>query len=131
MQNNKRKRSKSKQHQGSKDAKDKAERPEVGPLQPQVPLMQNGHVNGCDKDSSSPDSAGEKLALPPRERKISILEEPPRALRGTTGQLFLSMFAESTTCMHAEVNALTLWWRLLLLLLHRMRNSELLVCRCQ
>ncbi|XP_038171340.1 SPATS2-like protein isoform X3 [Arvicola amphibius] len=83
--NNKRKRSKSKQHQSNKDTKDKAERPEVGPLQPQVPLMHNGHMNGCDKDSSSPDSAREKLALPPRERKISILEEPPRALRGTTG----------------------------------------------
>lgn len=101
MQNNKRKRSKSKQHQGSKDAKDKAERPEVGPLQPQVPLMQNGHVNGCDKDSS----AQEKLTLLPRERKISILEEPPRALHETTGQLFLSMFAEGDghraqhTCM--------------------------------
>ncbi|XP_075812382.1 SPATS2-like protein isoform X1 [Microtus pennsylvanicus] len=82
--NNKRKRSKSKQHPSNKDAKDKAERAEMGPLQPQVPLMQNGHMNGCDKDSSSPDSAREKPALPPRERKISILEEPPRALRGTT-----------------------------------------------
>ncbi|XP_028741860.1 SPATS2-like protein isoform X6 [Peromyscus leucopus] len=86
--NNKRKRSKSKQHQGNKEAKDKVERPEVGPLPPpppQVPLMQNGHVNGCEKDSSSPDSAREKLALTPREKKISILEEPPRALRGVTG----------------------------------------------
>ncbi|XP_036029097.1 SPATS2-like protein isoform X4 [Onychomys torridus] len=83
--NNKRKRSKSKQHQGNKDAKDKVERPEVGPLQPpQVPLMQNGHVNGYEKDGSSPDSTREKLALPPREKKISILEEPPRALRGVT-----------------------------------------------
>nr|XP_021513787.1 SPATS2-like protein [Meriones unguiculatus] len=80
--NNKRKRSKSKQHQGNKDAKDKVERPEVGPLQPQVPPMQNGHMNGCEKDSSSPDSAKEKLALTPREKKISILEEPSRALRG-------------------------------------------------
>ncbi|XP_015849517.1 SPATS2-like protein isoform X7 [Peromyscus maniculatus bairdii] len=84
--NNKRKRSKSKQHQGNKEAKDKVERPEVGPLPPpQVPLMQNGHVNGCEKDCSSPDSAREKLALTPREKKISILEEPPRALRGVTG----------------------------------------------
>ncbi|XP_055472681.1 SPATS2-like protein isoform X6 [Psammomys obesus] len=80
--NNKRKRSKSKQHQGNKDAKDKVERPEVGPLQPQVPPMQNGHMNGCEKDSSSPDSTKEKLALTPREKKISILEEPSRALRG-------------------------------------------------
>lgn len=86
--NNKRKRSKSKQHQGNKEAKDKVERPEVGPLPPppppQVPLMQNGHVNGCEKDCFSPDSAREKLALTPREKKISILEEPPRALRGVT-----------------------------------------------
>ncbi|XP_052049183.1 SPATS2-like protein isoform X1 [Apodemus sylvaticus] len=82
--NNKRKRSKSKQHQGNKDAKDKAERPEVGPLQPQAPLAQNGHLNGCEKDSSSPDSTREKLALTPREKKISILEEPPRAQRGLT-----------------------------------------------
>ncbi|NP_659131.2 SPATS2-like protein isoform X2 [Mus musculus] len=82
--NNKRKRSKSKQHQGNKDAKDKVERPEVGPLQPQAPLVQNGHMNGCEKDSSSPDSTREKLALTPREKKISILEEPPRAQRGVT-----------------------------------------------
>lgn len=69
----------------------------MGPLPPppppQVPLMQNGHMNGCEKDNSSPDSAREKLALTPREKKISILEEPPRALRGVTGQLFLSLFA--------------------------------------
>lgn len=83
--NNKRKRSKSKQHQGNKDAKDKGERPEVGPLQPQAPLVQNGHMNGCEKDSSSPDSARDKLALTPREKKISILEEPSRAQRGITG----------------------------------------------
>lgn len=66
------------------------ERPEAGPLQPQTPLVQNGHTNGCEKDSSSPDSAREKLALTPREKKISILEEPPRAQRGITGQ-FLSV----------------------------------------
>uniref|UniRef100_A0A8C5VYE2 Spermatosis associated serine rich 2 like n=2 Tax=Microcebus murinus TaxID=30608 RepID=A0A8C5VYE2_MICMU len=82
--NNKRKRSKSKQHQGNKDAKDKAERPEAGPLQPQAPQIQNGHVNGCEKDSSSTDSANEKPAPIPREKKISILEEPSKALRGVT-----------------------------------------------
>lgn len=58
----------------------------MGTLQPQAPLVQNGHMNGCEKDSSSPDSAREKLALTPREKKISILEEPPRAQRGITGQ---------------------------------------------
>ncbi|XP_064442955.1 SPATS2-like protein isoform X4 [Mirounga angustirostris] len=83
--NNKRKRSKSKQHQGNKDAKDKAERPEAGPLQPPPPpQMEDGHVNGCEKDSSSTDSASEKPALIPREKKISILEEPAKALRGVT-----------------------------------------------
>ncbi|XP_015986534.1 SPATS2-like protein isoform X2 [Rousettus aegyptiacus] len=83
--NNKRKRSKSKQHQGNKDAKDKAERPEAGPLQPPPPQIQNGHVNGYEKDSSSTDSASEKPALIPREKKISILEEPSKTLRGVTG----------------------------------------------
>ncbi|KAB1279000.1 SPATS2-like protein [Camelus dromedarius] len=82
--NNKRKRSKSKQHQGNKDAKDKAERPESGLVQPPPPQIQNGHVNGCEKDSSSTDSASEKPVLVPREKKISILEEPPKALRGVT-----------------------------------------------
>uniref|UniRef100_A0A8C7B286 Spermatosis associated serine rich 2 like n=1 Tax=Neovison vison TaxID=452646 RepID=A0A8C7B286_NEOVI len=83
--NNKRKRSKSKQHQGNKDAtKDKAERPEAGPPQPLPPQIQNGHVNGCEKDSSSTDSASEKPVLVPREKKISILEEPSKALRGVT-----------------------------------------------
>ncbi|XP_054536026.1 SPATS2-like protein isoform X6 [Pan troglodytes] len=82
--NNKRKRSKSKQHQGNKDAKDKVERPEAGPLQPQPPQIQNGPMNGCEKDSSSTDSANEKPALIPREKKISILEEPSKALRGVT-----------------------------------------------
>uniref|UniRef100_A0A8C2VQM9 Spermatosis associated serine rich 2 like n=1 Tax=Chinchilla lanigera TaxID=34839 RepID=A0A8C2VQM9_CHILA len=81
--NNKRKRSKSKQHQGNKDAKDKAERPEAGPVQPQPPV-QNGVASGCEKDSSSTDSAGEKPALPSRQKKISILEEPPKVLRGLT-----------------------------------------------
>ncbi|XP_014640201.1 PREDICTED: SPATS2-like protein isoform X3 [Ceratotherium simum simum] len=83
--NNKRKRSKSKQHQGNKDAKDKAERPEAGPPQPPPPRIQNGHVNGYEKDSSSTDSASEKPVLIPREKKISILEEPSKALRGVTG----------------------------------------------
>ncbi|XP_066201696.1 SPATS2-like protein isoform X2 [Saccopteryx leptura] len=83
--NNKRKRSKSKQHQGNKDAKDKAERPEAGSLQPPPPQVQNGHMNGCEKDSLSPDSTGEKPVLIPREKKISILEEPSKALRGVSG----------------------------------------------
>ncbi|XP_008831560.1 SPATS2-like protein [Nannospalax galili] len=80
--NNKRKRSKSKQHQANKDAKDKLERPEAGALQSQALQMQNGHVNDCEKDGSSTDSAGEKIAFTPREKKISIFEEAPKALRG-------------------------------------------------
>ncbi|XP_023588727.1 SPATS2-like protein isoform X3 [Trichechus manatus latirostris] len=81
--NNKRKRSKSKQHQGNKEAKDKAERPEAGPVQPQAPQIQNGHMHG-EKDSSSTDSANEKPLVLPREKKISILEDPSKALRGVT-----------------------------------------------
>ncbi|KAM4835970.1 SPATS2-like protein isoform 1-T5 [Thomomys bottae] len=82
--NNKRKRSKSKQHQNNKDGKAKGERPETGPLQQQVPQMQNGHADGCEKDNSSIDSANEKPGLAPRERKISILEEPTKAFRGVS-----------------------------------------------
>uniref|UniRef100_A0A8C5L6Z3 Spermatogenesis associated, serine-rich 2-like n=2 Tax=Jaculus jaculus TaxID=51337 RepID=A0A8C5L6Z3_JACJA len=83
--NNKRKRSKSKQHQVNKDTKAKAERPEVGPLQPPTPQMQNGHIHGFEKDSSPTDPTSEKPALPPREKKISTLEEPSKVLRGVTG----------------------------------------------
>uniref|UniRef100_A0A8C5L091 Spermatogenesis associated, serine-rich 2-like n=3 Tax=Jaculus jaculus TaxID=51337 RepID=A0A8C5L091_JACJA len=82
--NNKRKRSKSKQHQVNKDTKAKAERPEVGPLQPPTPQMQNGHIHGFEKDSSPTDPTSEKPALPPREKKISTLEEPSKVLRGVT-----------------------------------------------
>lgn len=83
--NNKRKRSKSKQHQGNKDGKDKAERPEAGSMQPPASQIQNGQVNGCEKDSSSTDSASEKPALIPREKKLSILEEPSKSVLGVTG----------------------------------------------
>ncbi|KAK1336521.1 hypothetical protein QTO34_002552 [Cnephaeus nilssonii] len=79
--NNKRKRSKSKQHQGNKDAKDKAEKPEAGP--PPPPQAQSSHSGGCEKDGSSTDSASEKPALLPREKKLSTLAPPsptPRAL---------------------------------------------------
>ncbi|XP_006862057.1 PREDICTED: SPATS2-like protein isoform X1 [Chrysochloris asiatica] len=80
--NNKRKRSKSKQHQGNKEAKEKAERPDVVPQQPQALQIQNGHAHAYEKDSSSTDSTHEKPTLLPREKKISILEEPSKALRG-------------------------------------------------
>ncbi|XP_006862058.1 PREDICTED: SPATS2-like protein isoform X2 [Chrysochloris asiatica] len=83
--NNKRKRSKSKQHQGNKEAKEKAERPDVVPQQPQALQIQNGHAHAYEKDSSSTDSTHEKPTLLPREKKISILEEPSKALRGVAG----------------------------------------------
>ncbi|XP_006889136.1 PREDICTED: SPATS2-like protein isoform X1 [Elephantulus edwardii] len=80
--NNKRKRSKSKQHQGNKEAKDKGERQEAMPTPPQPPQIQNGLVHSCEKDSSSTDSASEKPTMLPREKKISILEDPSKTLRG-------------------------------------------------
>ncbi|KAM5279748.1 SPATS2-like protein [Ctenodactylus gundi] len=83
--NNKRKRSKSKQHPGNKDMKDKTDRPEIGPPQAQGPPAQNGLAEGCEKGRSAPDSAIQKPALPSRERKVSILEEPSRVPRGTSG----------------------------------------------
>ncbi|XP_004701793.2 SPATS2-like protein [Echinops telfairi] len=84
--NNKRKRSKSKQHQGNKEAKDKAERPEAGSLPQQPPpQLPNGHSHAGDKDGVSTDSTTtEKLVGLPREKKISILEDPSKALRGST-----------------------------------------------
>ncbi|XP_006889137.1 PREDICTED: SPATS2-like protein isoform X2 [Elephantulus edwardii] len=83
--NNKRKRSKSKQHQGNKEAKDKGERQEAMPTPPQPPQIQNGLVHSCEKDSSSTDSASEKPTMLPREKKISILEDPSKTLRGVAG----------------------------------------------
>ncbi|XP_044525601.1 SPATS2-like protein [Gracilinanus agilis] len=75
--NNKRKRSKSKQHQGNKDAKDKVDKTEAASLVP--PGMYNCHVNGCDKDNSSTESAQEKTERLPREKKPLALEEPLQA----------------------------------------------------
>lgn len=69
------------------------QRPEAGPVQPPPPQIQNGHINGCEKDSSSTDSASEKPALPLVRKKISILEAFKGTPVGVTGQLFLSKVA--------------------------------------
>ncbi|XP_065269644.1 SPATS2-like protein [Emys orbicularis] len=65
--NNKRKRSKSKQHQGNKDMKEKNDRTEKVSLEPQE--IYSCHLNGCDKDNSSNDSANEKSEVVSHENK--------------------------------------------------------------
>uniref|UniRef100_A0A4X2L9Y4 Spermatosis associated serine rich 2 like n=1 Tax=Vombatus ursinus TaxID=29139 RepID=A0A4X2L9Y4_VOMUR len=81
--NNKRKRSKSKQHQGNKDAKDKVDKTETASLVP--PGTYNCHVNGCDKDNSSTESAHEKTERPPHEKKSLATEESLQAPAEVTG----------------------------------------------
>ncbi|XP_019409450.1 PREDICTED: SPATS2-like protein isoform X2 [Crocodylus porosus] len=65
--NNKRKRSKSKQYQGNKDAKDKDDGTEKVSLEPHG--IYGCHLNGCDKDNSSSDSANEKSEVMSHEDK--------------------------------------------------------------
>ncbi|XP_074071458.1 SPATS2-like protein [Macrotis lagotis] len=72
--NNKRKRSKSKQHQANKDAKEKVDKPEAASLVP--PETYNCHVNGSDKDNSSSESSHEKTERLPHEKKSLATEEP-------------------------------------------------------
>ncbi|XP_072468917.1 SPATS2-like protein isoform X1 [Notamacropus eugenii] len=72
--NNKRKRSKSKQHQGNKDVKDKVDKTETASQVP--PGTYNCHGNGCDKDNSATETAPEKTERLPREKKTSATEEP-------------------------------------------------------
>uniref|UniRef100_A0A8C2TVK5 Spermatosis associated serine rich 2 like n=1 Tax=Coturnix japonica TaxID=93934 RepID=A0A8C2TVK5_COTJA len=57
--NNRRKRSKSKQHPGNKDAKNKNDGPEKASQESQ--RMPGCHLNGCSKDNRCDDSANEKL----------------------------------------------------------------------
>uniref|UniRef100_A0A8C3KZB2 Spermatogenesis associated serine rich 2 like n=1 Tax=Chrysolophus pictus TaxID=9089 RepID=A0A8C3KZB2_CHRPC len=65
--NNRRKRSKSKQHQGNKDAKNKSGGPEKASQEPQkLPVC---HLNGCSKDNRCGDSANEKLEATSLENK--------------------------------------------------------------
>ncbi|XP_073162431.1 SPATS2-like protein isoform X2 [Lepidochelys kempii] len=75
--NNKRKRSKSKQYQGNKDTKEKNDRPEKVSLEPQE--IYGCHLNGCDKDNSSCDSANEKSEVISHENKSCGFEEVVQA----------------------------------------------------
>uniref|UniRef100_A0A8C4XQR1 Spermatogenesis associated serine rich 2 like n=1 Tax=Falco tinnunculus TaxID=100819 RepID=A0A8C4XQR1_FALTI len=67
--NNRRKRSKSKQHQGNKDPKNKNGGPEKASQEPQG--IYDCHLNGCSKDNSCSGSANLKLKAIPLESKGS------------------------------------------------------------
>ncbi|NXC42816.1 SPS2L protein, partial [Penelope pileata] len=69
--NNRRKRSKSKQHQGNKDAKNKNDGPEKASQDPQG--INGCHLNGCSKDNCCSNSANEKLEATSLENKGSQL----------------------------------------------------------
>ncbi|XP_067154985.1 SPATS2-like protein isoform X2 [Apteryx mantelli] len=74
--NNRRKRSKSKQHQGNKDPKDKNDGPEKASQEPQG--IYDCYLNGCYKDNSCSDSANEKLEATCLENKDSgFVESAP------------------------------------------------------
>ncbi|NXM69479.1 SPS2L protein, partial [Serilophus lunatus] len=65
--NNRRKRSKSKQHQGNKDPKNKNGGPEKASQEPQ--RIPDCHTNGCSKDNSCLGSASQKLETTSLENK--------------------------------------------------------------
>ncbi|NWW50382.1 SPS2L protein, partial [Pedionomus torquatus] len=67
--NNRRKRSKSKQHQGNKDPKNKNGGPEKPSQEPQG--IFGCHLNGCSKDNSCSGSANQKLEASSLENKGS------------------------------------------------------------
>ncbi|XP_010562811.1 PREDICTED: SPATS2-like protein isoform X3 [Haliaeetus leucocephalus] len=67
--NNRRKRSKSKQHQGNKDPKTKNGGPEKASQEPQG--IYDCHLNGCSKDNSCSGSANQKLEAASLENKGS------------------------------------------------------------
>ncbi|KFO14121.1 SPATS2-like, partial [Balearica regulorum gibbericeps] len=74
--NNRRKRSKSKQHQGNKDPKNKNGGPEKGSQEPQG--IYDCHLNGCSKDNSRSGSASQKLEAAFLEKKGSgFVESAP------------------------------------------------------
>ncbi|NXW46962.1 SPS2L protein, partial [Nyctiprogne leucopyga] len=74
--NNRRKRSKSKQHQGNKDPKNKNGGPEKASQEPQG--MHGCHPNGCSKDNSRSGSANQKLEATSLENKGSgFVESAP------------------------------------------------------
>uniref|UniRef100_A0A8C5UD22 Spermatogenesis associated serine rich 2 like n=1 Tax=Malurus cyaneus samueli TaxID=2593467 RepID=A0A8C5UD22_9PASS len=67
--NNRRKRSKSKQHQGNKDPKNKNGGPDKASQEPQ--RINDCHINGCPKDSSGRGSASQKAETTSLESKGS------------------------------------------------------------
>ncbi|NWX79411.1 SPS2L protein, partial [Alca torda] len=74
--NNRRKRSKSKQHQGNKDPKNKNGGPEKASQEPQG--VYGCHLNGCSKDNSFSGSANQKLEASSLENKGSgFVESAP------------------------------------------------------
>ncbi|XP_010166457.1 SPATS2-like protein isoform X2 [Antrostomus carolinensis] len=74
--NNRRKRSKSKQHQGNKDPKNKNGGPEKASQEPQG--MHGCQPNGCSKDNSCSGSANQKLEATSLENKGSgFVESAP------------------------------------------------------
>ncbi|OXB75799.1 UNVERIFIED_CONTAM: hypothetical protein H355_009610, partial [Colinus virginianus] len=77
--NNRRKRSKSKQHQSNKDAKNKNDGPEKASQEPQ--RIYGCHLNGCSKDNHCSDSANEKLNATSMESKSSrsVASAPARS----------------------------------------------------
>ncbi|XP_065606435.1 SPATS2-like protein [Cyrtonyx montezumae] len=82
--NNRRKRSKSKQHQGNKDAKNKNDGPEKASQEPQ--RIYGCHLNGCSKDNRCSDSADEKLDATSLESKSSQSVASAPARSETTGK---------------------------------------------
>lgn len=82
--NNRRKRSKSKQHQGNKDAKNKNDGPDKASQEPQ--RIHGCHLNGCSKDSRSGDSANEKLEATSLENRSSQFVASAPGCPETTGK---------------------------------------------
>uniref|UniRef100_A0A8C9FJ99 SPATS2-like protein n=1 Tax=Pavo cristatus TaxID=9049 RepID=A0A8C9FJ99_PAVCR len=82
--NNRRKRSKSKQHQGNKDAKNKNDGPEKASQEPQ--RIPGCHLNGCSKDNHCGDSANEKLEAISLENKSSRSVASAPGCPETTGK---------------------------------------------
>ncbi|XP_042678497.1 SPATS2-like protein isoform X2 [Centrocercus urophasianus] len=82
--NNRRKRSKSKQHQGNKDAKNKSDGSEKASQDPQRPPV--CHLNGCSKDNRCGDSANEKLETSSLENKSSQFVASAPGCPETTGK---------------------------------------------
>ncbi|CAN8219084.1 unnamed protein product [Coccothraustes coccothraustes] len=74
--NNRRKRSKSKQHQGNKDPKNKNSGPEKTSQEPQQ--INDCQMNGCPKDNSGRGSASQKLESTSPENKGSGYRERER-----------------------------------------------------